>query len=108
MVRYLLHGQICKFPNLNIIFMNINENFKTLENCKKLTLDYLISARKHHWFTLYVVVPQMVQFDKFVHLVAIDVNYLICIFMNIYENFKNDRKIIGKKKVSNAKELEPC
>ena len=39
--------------------------------------------------------------DNFVHLVVVDVNHFMCIFMNIYENLKNDRKIIGKKKVSN-------
>ena len=29
--------------------------------------------------------------------VVLDVNYPICIIMNINENLKNDRKIIGKK-----------
>ena len=28
--------------------------------------------------------------------------------MNIYENLKNDREVIGKYKVSNAKKLGPC
>ena len=28
-------------------------------------------------------------------------NHLICIFMNIYENLKNDKKIIVRKKVIN-------
>ena len=37
----------------------------------------------------------------------LDVNYPICIFMNIYENLKNDRKIIGGKTGSNDKNLDP-
>ena len=40
----------------------------------------------------------MIQFDKFFHLVVLDVNDPICIFMNIYEKLKNDRKIVGEKK----------
>ena len=38
----------------------------------------------------------MIKFDKFLHPVVLDVNDLFCIFMNIYENLKNDRKIIRK------------
>ena len=38
------------------------------------------------------------QFDKFFHLLDLDVNYPICIFKNIYENLKNDMKIIGEEK----------
>ena len=50
----------------------------------------------------------MIQLDKFFHLVVLDVNYPICIFMNIYENLKNDRKIIGeKKKEATTKILDP-
>ena len=45
--------------------------------------------------------------DKFFHPVVLYENHLICIFMNIYENSKNDGKIIGKKKVSNDQELGP-
>ena len=37
----------------------------------------------------------------------IDVNYLICIFMNISENLKNDRKIMGKKKSATTRNLDP-
>ena len=42
---------------------------------------------------------------KLFHLVVVDVNDLICIFMNIYENFKNDRKINGKKKSKQRLEI---
>ena len=46
---------------------------------------------------IYVVISKEIQFDKSFHLVVLDLNYPICIFMNIYEILKNDRKIIGEK-----------
>ena len=51
----------------------------------------------------------MIQFDKFFHLVVLDVNYPICIFiMNIYENLKNDRNIIGEiKQEATTRNLDP-
>ena len=39
---------------------------------------------------------------------AVDVNHLVCLFMNIDEILKSDSKLIGKKKLSNNKKLEPC
>ena len=50
----------------------------------------------------------MIQYDKFFHLVVQDVNYLICIFINIYVNSKNNRKIIGEKYRSNDQNFGPC
>ena len=48
------------------------------------------------------------QFDKLFHLVVLDVNYPICILMNIYENLKNNRKIIGEKNRQQRLEIGPC
>ena len=48
---------------------------------------------------LSVFISSVIQFDKFFHTVVLYENYLICIFMNINENFcierKNLRKIKG-------------
>ena len=57
---------------------------------------------------MYVVISNMVQYDKFLHPVVLYENHLICIFIKIYENLKKDGKITGKKKVSNDQELGPC
>ena len=38
----------------------------------------------------------MIQIDKFFHPVVLYENYLICIFMNINENFCNERKKFRK------------
>ena len=41
-------------------------------------------------------------------MVVLDVNYPICIFMNIYANLKNDRKKIGEKKQeATTRNLDP-
>ena len=45
----------------------------------------------------------MVVFDKFYYPVVLYANYLMCLFMNIYANLKNDVN-----KISNGQELEPC
>ena len=82
--------------------MNINENFKNLENRKKSTCKW--TGFCPNTSLVYIVrcyIPYVIQFDKLFHPVVEDVNYLICIIMNIYERLKNDRKIIGKKKISN-------
>ena len=39
---------------------------------------------------------------------VLDVNYHICKFMNIYENLKNDRKIIGEKNRKQRLKFGPC
>ena len=39
-----------------------------------------------------VFISPEIQFDKFFHPVVIYENYHICIFMNINENFRNERK----------------
>ena len=36
--------------------MNIDKNFKIWEQLEKIPVDYLISAPKHHWCTLYVAI----------------------------------------------------
>ena len=84
--------------------MNINENFK--KEGKSLEDHTYIDFLQKPSF-MYVVISKMIQFDKFFHPVVLYENHLICIFMNIYENSKNDGKIIGKKKVSNDQELGP-
>ena len=80
------------------------KNLKKRENRKKdhILIDFLPKPS-----FLYVGLSKMVHFDKFFHPVVLYENHLICIFMHIYENSKNDGKIIGKKKVSNGQELEP-
>ena len=43
-----------------------------------------------------VLILSVIQFDKFFHPVVVYENYLICIFININENFSNERKIPRK------------
>ena len=45
----------------------------------------------------------MIGFDKFFYPVVLYANDLICLFMNIYANLKNDVN-----RISNDQELEPC
>ena len=42
-------------------------------------------------------ISSVIQFDKFFRPVALYENYLICMFMNINENFSNERKKILEK-----------
>ena len=41
---------------------------------------------------LHVVISSVIRFHKFFYPVVLYANYLICIFMNIYANLKNDGK----------------
>ena len=43
-----------------------------------------------------VFISSVIQFDKFFHPVVLYENNLICIFMNINENFCNERKNLRK------------
>ena len=43
-----------------------------------------------------VFISSVIQFDKFLHPVVLDENYLICIFMNINEILKMREKTMGK------------
>ena len=43
-----------------------------------------------------VFIASVIQSDKFFHPVVLYENYLICIFMNINENFCNEWKILEK------------
>ena len=43
-----------------------------------------------------VFISSVIQFDMFFHPVVLYENYLICIFMNIKENFCNERKNLRK------------
>ena len=43
-----------------------------------------------------VFISSVIQFDMFFHPVVLYENYLICIFMNINENFCNERKNLRK------------
>ena len=43
-----------------------------------------------------VFISSAIQFDKFFHPVVLYENYLICIFMNINEQFCNKRKSLRK------------
>ena len=66
---------------------------------KKKNIDKMISAPKHHQTTTIAQFfsSSVIQFDKIFHLMALYENYLICIFMNINENFKNEDKTIELK-----------
>ena len=46
--------------------------------------------------SLPVFKSSVIHFDMFFHPVVLDENYLICIFMNIDENFCNERKNLRK------------
>ena len=60
-------------------------------------INKFISAQKHHQTTIVAsFISSVIQFDKFFHPVVLCENYLICIFMNINENFSNERKILEK------------
>ena len=45
-----------------------------------------------------VFISSLIQFDKYFHPVVLYENYVICIFMNINENFSNERKNLRKNK----------
>ena len=45
---------------------------------------------------LQVFISSVIQFDIFFHQLALYENYLICIFMNINENFCYERKNLRK------------
>ena len=58
------------------------------ENYDK-NINKIISAPKHHQTTtVSYFLSSVIQFDKFFHPMALYENYLICILMNIKENFK--------------------
>ena len=77
------------------IFMNIDENLNNTGNHKN-TINKLISAPNHHQTTIGACfIASELQFDKPFHLMVLYENNLICIFMNINENLKNEDKIIG-------------
>ena len=44
---------------------------------------------------MHVFIASEIQFDKPFHLIVLYDKNLICIFMNINENLKNEDKIIG-------------
>ena len=75
------------------IFMSINENLKNKGENK---INKLISALNHHQTTIVACfIASKIQFDKSFHLMVLYENDLICIFMNINENLKNEGKTIG-------------
>ena len=78
--------------------MNINENLqKWSKIIKKKNINEHNSAQKHHQTTTVAsFVSSVIQFYMFFHPVILYENYLICIFMNINENFCNERKILEK------------
>ena len=67
--------------------MNINKNAKKegkiIKN--KKTADFIPILP-----LLHVLIKSMVQFDKYIHPVIFYEYYLICIFMNIHNNLKNE------------------
>ena len=70
--------------------MNINENLKLGKMIKKHTMHKQISATNHHQITIVACfISSVIQFDNSVHPV-VSLNYLICMFINIYENLKNE------------------
>ena len=46
--------------------------------------------------SIYPKIDSVIQFEKFFHPVVLYENYLNCIFMNINENFCNERKNLRK------------
>ena len=67
------------------------------QNHKNNNINEHISAQKHHQATIVAVsISPVIQFDKFFHPVVLYENNLICIFMNINENFCNERKNLRK------------
>ena len=79
------------------IFMNTNENFKNEGKILK-NINKLISATNHHQTNIVeYFISSVIQFVKSIHPMALYENYLICIFMNINENLKNEGKTIELK-----------
>ena len=67
------------------------------ENNKK-NMNELISATNHHQTNIVeYFISSVIHFDKSIHPMALYENYLICIFMNINENLKNEGKTIELK-----------
>ena len=86
MARYVNH-LIC-------IFININENLKKLgNNLKKNMINNQISAQNYRQTTIVAsFISPMIEFDMYFHPVVLYENHLICIFININENLKNERE----------------
>ena len=77
------------------VFMNITENHKNKGEIIKNTMN--------NWFQpqtiikpplLHVFISSVIQFDKWFHLMVLNGNYLICIFMKINKIFRNEDKAI--------------
>ena len=75
------------------IFININENVK--EWGKIVTNIQKLTNFRPKSLLMYVIISHVKQFDKLFYPVVLYENFLICIVMNIHENFKNGGKIIG-------------
>ena len=91
---YLLpHGQICKLSNLhiNLHINDMNEISKHEVEIVKLPLNYSPKPSLLHG-----VISTVIRFDKSLYQVVLYEKYVICIFMNNYENLENDEKIIEK------------
>ena len=76
--------------------MNINENLKKWVKIIKNTINKQIPALNHHQTSVVACfMTPVIHYDKFFHPVVQYENFLICIFMNIKENLKNEGKMIG-------------
>ena len=79
--------------------MHINEYLrkpkKWVKIIKKNTINEQITALNHHQTTVVACfMAPLIHYDKFFHPVVQYENFLICIFMNINENLKNEGKMI--------------
>ena len=75
--------------------MNITENLQFKVNHKKYMINKQVSAPNHHQTTIAAYfIESEIKFDKSFHLMVLYENYLICIFMNNYENLKNEGKTV--------------
>ena len=73
--------------------MNIKENLQKWSKIIKNNINEHISAQKHLQTAIVAIfISSVIQFDKFFHPVVLYENYLIFKFMNINENFCNERK----------------
>ena len=77
--------------------MNSNENLQKRSKIIKNNINEHISAQNIIKPPLLLgFISSVIQFDMFFHPVVLYENYLICIFMNINENFCNERRNLRK------------
>ena len=69
---------------------------KTLKMTEKSFKTYKLTNVRPKRSLKYFVIKPVMSFDKFIDIMGVNENYLICIFMNFNQNVENRVKTKGK------------